>query len=465
MAKSSSVFKYFFRIIVLTIIVLGAYWYLSGQPQTLEEGAARNGGGVITFLEGAVEYKEAGGEWKRAGTDMDLFEGYSLETMQNSKAIVQLDDGSAVRLNSNTLVTFLSLDPNNIVIVNEKGVVYTRVTEMERTFAVQADDVVFEAMGTAYTTINREDELGVEVYESQVKISCEGKDEVIVEEGKKYYTKNELDKEKEAVMLEMTEQEIEANEFVQWNKAMDAELLSVESREVVEPIEAQPVDSNMVKGVESVKLVTPTEVVVEKVEKSKSEISSGVESISLSSSGNGKVTWKTNGYSIKGYKLVWSKTSGPTYPTRSSDKYLYFSDPNANSGTVTAFDGAGTYYVRVCEYLGGSCGKYSNEITVELEGSSQEASKVTSIALSGSGSSVSWSVNGYSEKGFKVVWSKTSGPTYPTRSSDSYQYFGSPTASSATLDAFDGSGTYYVRVCEYLGGKCGVYSNEITLDL
>lgn len=78
------------------------------------------------------------------------------------------------------------------------------------------------------------------------------------------------------------------------------------------------------------------------------------------------LSWKAEGYSKSGFKVVWSKNSGPTYPTRSGDKYVYFSDPNVNATTVHAFDGTGTYYARVCEYLGGSCGTYSNEVVINL---------------------------------------------------------------------------------------------------
>lgn len=90
----------------------------------------------------------------------------------------------------------------------------------------------------------------------------------------------------------------------------------------------------------------------------------------------------------------------------------------------------------------------------------------TSIALEVKfGNTVKWSTVGYSKEGFKIVWSKNPNPTYPTRNSDKYLYTSDTSASSATLDAFDGTGTYYARVCEYLGGSCGTYSNEITLSL
>ncbi len=198
-----------------------------------------------------------------------------------------------------------------------------------------------------------------------------------------------------------------------------------------------------------------------------------VNSITLSGEGD-KINWTVDGYSYKGFKVVWSKNAHPTYPTRSGDKYHYFSSPSKNSDTLSAFDGSGTYYVRVCEYLGGKCGLYSNEITLKLGKDGEDANesensakenKVSSITLSGQANKINWTVDGYSKKGFKVVWSKNEHPTYPTRSGDKYHYFSSPNKTSDTLSAFDGSGTYYVRVCEYLGGKCGVYSNEITLSL
>jgi len=128
---------------------------------------------------------------------------------------------------------------------------------------------------------------------------------------------------------------------------------------------------------------------------------------------------------------------------------------------------AATYYVKVCIYNGaGGCTLYTPEKTVIVEGNvSGDEEGVDSIALSGLGSNISWIVDGYSVKGFKVVWSKNPGPTYPTRVSDEFHYLSDPNATSDTLNAFDGAGTYYVRVCEYLGGKCGVYSNQITVEM
>ncbi len=195
--------------------------------------------------------------------------------------------------------------------------------------------------------------------------------------------------------------------------------------------------------------------------------SSVVNSISLSGTGS-SINWSVNGHSVKGFKVAWSKNANPTYPTRSGDKYHYHSSPSKDSDTLTAFSGDGTYYVRVCEYLGGKCGVYSNQITVVLgDGSDSDNSSdnVESISLEANGSSISWEVSGNSPKGFKVAWSKNENPTYPTRSGDKYHYHSSPSKVSDTLTAFSGEGVYYVRVCEYLGGACGVYSNQVKVQI
>jgi len=86
------------------------------------------------------------------------------------------------------------------------------------------------------------------------------------------------------------------------------------------------------------------------------------------------------------------------------------------------------------------------------------------------GQMISWNFVGCSTKGFKVVWSMTADPTYPTRANDKYVYVSNPATRSQEIynsDAFGGLGTYYVRVCAYDGnGACLLpYSNQVTITL
>lgn len=182
-----------------------------------------------------------------------------------------------------------------------------------------------------------------------------------------------------------------------------------------------------------------------------------------------KLTWSVSGVDTsKGFKVVKSTSQNPVYP---GNDYAYLSNSGARSYAWEIKDGK-TYYFRVCQYLGGSCGVYSNNIKVTAPFvATTTPSAVNGITARQVGETVSWIVNGYSEKGFKVVWAPTSEPTYPPKADGFWQYWSDPaTTTSDSLRIDHGGktvtpGTYFVRVCEYLGGSCGVYSNQITVTL
>ena len=179
--------------------------------------------------------------------------------------------------------------------------------------------------------------------------------------------------------------------------------------------------------------------------------------------GKAKVEWSASGTFSKGFKVVWSSsTSSPVYP---GNDYVYMSEPSARSAYVNATAGK-KYYFRVCEYLGGSCGVYSNTYTFTFNGTTPtdvpETSTITlnSVTASGDGkAAVSWSASGSFPSGFKVVWSDSNtAPVYP---GNDYVYLSNSGARSATINGTPGE-TIYVRVGKYVGGSCSVYSNMIT---
>lgn len=445
---------------MVAALLVNKYW----QHQPPAAPVAQNSstaelGGELTVVSGTVELKGEDGEWVRADKTESVFPGDSVEVVGEGRAVIMLDDGSAVRLDGNTAVTFSKIAGDGITIVNDKGHVYTRVAKADRPFVVQVAGVSYQSMGTAYKTLNDAAVQGVEVFESKVKVLGASESEVLVDSGNKYYVVNTKDKKIEKKLVKINPQELQKDEFVQWNKKEDVAIADdSEKADDTADVTTTKLETSEMKATEDKK---------DEVTDAKTEDNRAVKSITARQASAGVVSWTIDGYSSQGFKIVWSKSPYPTYPTRDSDRYIYLSDPKARTTGIDPFDDVGTYYVRVCEYLGGKCGVYSNQIQMKLGDEEPVAAKaVRSIHVSSQGGgAVSWSIDGYSSMGYKIVWSKSPSPVYPTRDSDQYIYLSEPDAESTTVNAFDGAGTYYVRVCEYLGGKCGVYSNQITVDL
>jgi len=156
----------------------------------------------------------------------------SLRVEGTGKAVINLDDGSAVRLNDSSIVTFSSLDPNHIQITNEQGEVYTRVMPGDnKVFDVTVGDQTYQALGTAYKTVCYDDVKGVEVYESKVKILGLTTDNtIIVEQGNKYFVVNLNDPDMASTILEIDPASIKEDSFVMWNKDLDEQIAEFKNK-------------------------------------------------------------------------------------------------------------------------------------------------------------------------------------------------------------------------------------------
>lgn len=186
-----------------------------------------------------------------------------------------------------------------------------------------------------------------------------------------------------------------------------------------------------------------------------------------------KLSWTTDGVSApKGFKTVISRTENPIYP---GNDYHYLDNPEARSDVWERKEG-GVYYLRVCQYLGDKCGVYSNNVKVTLDGPTSVGGTTGttptttnangSIRLEGyfgnSKVSLKWTLsNMTSAQGFKVVYSDKENPVYP---GNEYHYLTEPTVRSDFWESLP-AGVYYFRVCEYLGGKCGIYSNNLRIEI
>lgn len=504
---------------VAVVIAAAAILFNQGGVQLTQPTDATLGAEIV-YSEGTVEYKIDEGWYPVEGT-VALSEGASVRTLGEARTIINLDDGSAIRLNYNSEITLSSLDPNDIDVALGGGSVYTRVAKLDREFEVVTENARYLSLGTAYKTTTRTDFESVSVYESKVQVD-DGEDKKVIEQGKAYNLKAKKE-ENVDLLYPLTNDQINKDSFALWNRDYDVQHvenddelgvfkdlinpdLAVTSHQNKQEVTSEKITIKgtaeagakvLVNGNETpnnngsfAKEVTlkvgentinvkaiddagnytmKTLVIIRKQENVATQppssnnggSTSGSISISAHQVSNGvKISWTVSNLDVsQGYKVLKSTSPNPTYP---SNNLYYIGDSSARNTVVPVTDGK-SYYFRICRYNGSGCDSYSNTVQVTAPDNTP-VSTVNSISLSSAGGgSVTWNYTGTVNNGFKVLWSKSnSAPSYPPGGGVQAYY---TDGTSKTVNAFDGAGTYYVRICEYLDGTCGTYSNTITVDL
>jgi len=184
----------------------------------------------------------------------------------------------------------------------------------------------------------------------------------------------------------------------------------------------------------------------------------------LTDPGKVKLTWTTDGLDAsKGFKVVISENENPVYPGNS---YHYLTDPGTRLDYWSNLTSGKTYHFRVCQYLGGACGIYSNDIAVMVATNGAQAENtmpgtidLTVVPVAGGKANISWALSDMvSPKGFKVVIDENANPVYP---GNDYHYLSDPDIRTDIWTGLNSGSAYHFRVCEYLGGYCGTYSNDV----
>jgi hypothetical protein len=187
-------------------------------------------------------------------------------------------------------------------------------------------------------------------------------------------------------------------------------------------------------------------------------------SLVLTSLGEQTFSWTDSEVSPLGYKFVWSKNEGPTYPTHDGGWSFYLPESSTKSARIFSLE-PGTYHVRICVYLGGKCGDYSNEVVYTKTGPATKPTTASTSTERGlhlfnsQDQFFYWLDSVTSTQGYRLLWSKNEHPTYPARSGDSSELFSTMYGSLFILE----SGTYYVRACAATNDGCGIYSNQVKL--
>ncbi len=172
-----------------------------------------------------------------------------------------------------------------------------------------------------------------------------------------------------------------------------------------------------------------------------------------------QLNWETTAVDTsKGFYVMHSTSPNPTYP----EDFVTMPYTNKYEYTQNSILDGKVHYFRLCQVASqGKCGVYSNEVALL----GQIASHVDSIKLTKIESKrVHWTFSTQSFGGFTLLWSQTPNPSYPGDSSVSASTTPNPIVTYMDIGGTLESGkTYYVKVCENIGGACGTYSNEFTL--
>lgn len=436
-------------IAVVLVLLAGAAWWILRIYQDSDSSMSVNQsatvypqGAVLTSIEGTVEVNTGDG-WTVATSGTNLGQGDEIRTAKDSRAILTLDEGSAIRLDASSTVAFTTLHVGDVTIDNQSGSVYTRVVPSEtRTFVVTVDNAPYRAMGTAYMTLNKPDQKGVEVYESTVTTkNSQGLDED-VSQGEAFYTKDKDDSDVDKV-TKLDIKKLKENSFLKWNKQQDEK------------------DDKFANKLGVLEKIDETESDTEKEDSEAEDENSGTTEPAATAGISAwgakvedgiKVSWSVNGVNAAdGFKVTYSNTD--TTPSYGENSAKYVSA--GSSSAVLEIEDGKTWHIRVCAYRGdGKCDSYSN--TVSVTAPYEEKAKVTrgTMTVSRSGNTLSWSYSGKALYGYKIVWNTSGEPTYPVSGEKSgYEYISSQSTSSLNLEeAITKTGDYYIRVCAYTNG-------------
>lgn len=390
-------------------------------------------GVAVGLTEGLVEYSADTKSWQNLKADTDLKEGDSVRTAADGRAVLLIDDGSAVRLNKNSELKLSSLNVESIVITNTAGEIYNRVVASEtRAYTVNVGDETYKAKGTAYRTFNQETKKGVEVFHSTVEAKSQKTD---VAEGNCLFSLHEQ-KDKEGTVLALDIEALRSDEFIKWNSEQDKKVAGYSDKlgvlaELDKPAPAAP-------------------------KPAAAAATSGITLKGSQSEYSAVFSWTVSGVDTsKGFKLVRSKTSTtPTYPGDSAA----FIESGKKSYALYVGDGK-TYNYRICAYRDGGCEFYSNVVTVTTTKKVEPEVVSGPVTLSITDNVASWTFGGTAPHGFKIVVGTNTGPTY---SNNYKKYFASDTHFEIPAGDLASGTTYYLRVCKYSNSGCVDYSNEVT---
>lgn len=415
--------------------------------------------GVLALKEGSVAIKKGPQTWEEISKGATISEGDVIKTGYKARAVVELDDGSAVRLDQRSEVSFSSLSGQVILLTQDNGRVYHRVNPGRLVYNVKSLDTVATALGTSFSikTDALQKTTEVAVYESKVAVSSGP------EGSKTQVASGEIAKigQDEKVEVGQITEEEKKEAFIAWNQTLDKEPVST----------ITPTASSQASTPVSTAKVSESS----KTEAKKDETitASGLTLSAQAKDGAVDLSWSVTGSAPKGFKVIKSTNPNPEYPVRSGDSAQYLSS-DARSYTWSGLTSGTTYYFRVGVFNGSDVSLYSNNVsavvptgngTTTSSSGSTEAPILSAVSSESGKVNVSWVISDSQTKaGFKVCLSENANPSYPAKSPDRCDYINNNNARSYEVKELTSGRTYHFRVGVYDNGV-SVYSNDITVTV
>lgn len=176
----------------------------------------------LTYTEGMVEIKTANADWETIYSEQILAPGDQVRAADNSRAIVNLSDGSELRINEDSNLELVAAEEKSITFKNNSGNIYSRVAEAGNQVNVIVGERDVTSNGTAFLTTNNQDEQGVTVMHNSVIVDTETlTDQLIVPEGKRYLFRFSEDPSLENEIIELERMTLINDDFILWNRDRD----------------------------------------------------------------------------------------------------------------------------------------------------------------------------------------------------------------------------------------------------
>jgi hypothetical protein len=324
----------------------------------------------LVFYEGEVFVKQGGdgNDWKKVEKEVKLKKMDEVKTMENSRAIVNFEDGSVLRLDEFSRV-ILSEESGNILVIQTDGGSYHRVSKnddkkyfVEFTGIDGVPKTKIEALGTAFWVKKTGTEISVGVLGGKVKYTKEEKNTSFeLEEGQEVLSGTDKEDKREVSIEDLTA------EFISWNIDQDQKKnlalgafvgLKLAQKETQEKSqeESRPQASEENKPEEEKKDDPAT---------TENGTQTGI--ILTGTAGDNGVTlnWELKDTEAKdGLKIVKGLEANPEYP---GSYYRSVRSESSKSYLWDVTDGK-THHFRICAYDGTSgCKAYSNDFMIEAK--------------------------------------------------------------------------------------------------